>query len=903
MEMNVPPRKLIEVALPLDAISRAASREKATPTGHPSTVHLWWARRPIAACRAVVLAQLLDDPSSDPERFPSEEEQTRERLRLLQIVEGALEWDAKEESLAAARRELTRSYPEGLPLVVDPFSGGASIPLAAQQLGLPVLARDLNPVAVMVSKSLVEFPARWGGIPPVHPQATPRTSWTGGEGLAADLRHYAREILQAAEEVLRPLYPDATQDGNSLRPIAWLWARTTQCPSPACGVPAPLIRSFWLSKSKGKEAWLRMTSAEPSKVRFTIERSSSGPREDGTVSRSGARCLVCGTPISLEYIRGEGQAGRIGYQMLSVVAEGSRRRVYIEPDAMAERAAEVATLDGFNSDLPRQALGFRVQGYGMTSHKQLFTPRQLVALDTFACAVSDAAPRIADDAARAGIEGAGDYANAIQTYLALAVDRLAMTGSSLVRWNPVGEKAQHMFGRQTLSMVWDFAEVNFLAGATGGFLPAVELIAKPLEQLGRGSRAHVRQADATRDPLPEPCVVVTDPPYYDNVGYADLSDVFYIWMRRILRKAFPDLFATIVTPKEAELIADPFRHGGKEEADRAFEEGFARAFTLIEQAQVADIPLSVFYAFKQVEEGESGKVSSTGWETMLEGLVASGLTVTGTWPVRTEMATRMRGMSSNALASSIVLVCRRRPTSAPVTDRRGFLSALRAELPAALRALQTGNIAPVDLAQAALGPGMAVYSRYSKVLEANGSLMRVRTALELINVVLDETLSAQENEFDADTRWALAWFEQYGMNPGPFGSAETLSKAKNTAVNGLVQAGILESRAGKVRLLDRHELTDAWDPATDSRLTVWEATQHLIRSLESGGETQAADLLRRLGGFGEIARELAYRLYSICERRRWPREAASYNTLVIAWPEVARLAAHVPMPLAQETLL
>jgi putative DNA methylase len=896
-------RKLIEVALPLAAISQAATREKATPLGHPSTLHLWWARRPLAACRAVLLAQLIDDPSAHPGKFPTEEAQAAERERLLSIIERALKWDSPESALSAARAEVERSFAGDPPFVVDPFAGGGSIPLTAQQLGLRVEARDLNPVAVMISKCLIEFPAVWSGEPPVNPTATMRTAWVGAQGLADDVRYYGAAVLELATERLCELYPPVRTDSGIATPIAWLWARTVRCPNPACGVRAPLLRSLWLAKAKGKGTWLKPT-VDNDDIRFSVESGIAGPSVDGTVTRTGARCLACGTAISLEYVRSEGRSGRIDQRMVAVVTEGHRRRVYVEPANADLDAANCEPLPILDTALPDQALGFRVQAYGMTRYSDLFTARQLRALDTFVQAIAEVGQAAQRDAEARSVAEASAYACAVEAYLSLALNRLAMTGSSLVRWNPVGEKAQHMFGRQTVSMVWDFAEPNFTAGATGGFGPAVELVARPLERLGRGQRGTVVQADATRAPLPENCVVATDPPYYDNVGYADLSDVFYVWMRLTLRDCYPDLTSTLTTPKAPELVADPFRHGGKAGANHAFEAGFSSAFELIERAQRPDVPLTVFYAFKQSEE-TAREVASTGWETMLEGLVKGGFAITGTWPIRTEMVTRMRGMGSNALASSIVLVCRRRTAGADVTDRRAFLLELRRELPAALRALQSGSVAPVDLAQSAIGPGMAVFSRYQRVLEADGAAMTVRTALGLINQVLDETLSEQEGDFDSETRWAVAWFEQHGMNPGPFGVAETLSKAKNTAINGLVAAGILESKAGKVRLLDRTELPDGWDPAADARLTVWELAQNLIRALESGGENEAAELLRRIGGLGETARELAYRLYVICERKKWAKEALAYNALVVAWPEISRLAAAAPAPsgAAQQELL
>jgi putative DNA methylase len=383
-------------------------------------------------------------------------------------------------------------------------------------------------------------------------------------------------------------------------------------------------------------------------------------------------------------------------------------------------------------------------------------------------------------------------------------------------------------------------------------------------------------------------LISTDPPYYDNIGYADLSDFFYVWLRRSLHAIHPDLFRTVLTPKTEELIATPYRFGGdKRKAESHFETGLGRAFGRLREVTGQDLPVTIYYAFKQAEsDGEAdGTVASTGWETMLEGLLSAGFTIDGTWPMRSEL---------NALASSIVLVCRPRSTNAGITDRRGFLAALRSELPDAVRTLQHGNIAPVDLAQAAIGPGMAVFSRYAKVVEPDGSPMAVRTALGVINTVLADVLTEQEDEFDNDTRWAVIWFEQNRHADGRFGDAEVLSKAKNTGVNALRAAGILVDGAGKVRLKKRDELDDSWDPTSDKRLTVWEVTQHLIRALDEGGEPAAADLVRKVGGLADTARDLAYRLYAVCERKKWAEEALGYNALVTAWPEITRLAASTP---------
>jgi putative DNA methylase len=893
---DTPRRKLIEVALPLEAINREAAREKSIRHGHPSTLHLWWARRPLAACRAVLFAQLVDDPSAHPDRFPTEEAQDHERQRLFRLIERLVPWEATQDQkvLEEAREEIRRSCGDRLPEILDPFCGGGSIPLEAQRLGLVAHGSDLNPVAVLITKALIELPARFANQPPVHPRdgdgRLAVQSWRGAQGLAEDVRYYGTWMREEAERRIGHLYPPATlPDGRKATVIAWIWARTVTCPNPACRATMPLVRSFWLGKKKGKEAWVRPI-IEGSSVRFEIGHGRTGPPIEGTVSRTGATCLVCNTPVTLAHIRTEGKAGRMGAQLMAIVAEGNRERIYLPPDPEHEKAADVPRPEGVpETELPKQALGFRVQGYGMTHHADLFTNPQLTALTTFSDLVGEARQRVIDDG------GNPEYADALVTYLALGISRVAMTGDSLVRWNPVGEKAQHMFGRQAISMIWDFAEPNPLSDATGSWSASVELEASPLEMLlptpvARGSAL---QLDATQEHTSSSSVIVaTDPPYYDNVGYADLADFFYVWLRRSLASTYPELFSTMLTPKAAELVADPFRSGGdKAKSEQRFEEAFEKAFMNLRKAADPSWPLTVFYAFKQSEHDDSG-VASTGWETMLAGLLRSGFTVTATWPMRTEMATRMRNQASNALASSIVLACRPRSETAGITDRRGFLVALHAELPQALRELQQGNIAPVDLAQAAIGPGMAVFSRYAKVVEPTGEPMPVRSALALINQVLDEVLAEQEGEFDADTRFAIKWFEQYGFEEADYDPAEGLARAMNVSVKGLEDAGILVARAGRVRLLRRSELAADWDPATDTRLPVWEVTQQLVRALwDEGSEAKAGDLVRRLGGVGEVARDLAYRLYAICERHGWAEDALGFNALVTSWPEIARRAA------------
>lgn len=891
-----PRRKLIEVALPLEAINVAAKAEKDRKAGKPQQIHHWWARRPIVACRAVLFAQLVDDPSEHPDRFPTEAAQDAERRRLFGIIERLVRWESldDEELLAESLDEISRSCGEELPTVLDPFCGGGSIPLEAQRLGLGVYASDLNPVAVLITKALVELPARFAGHAPVHPLSEGQLDirgWKGPQGLAEDVQYYGMWIREQAGLRIGSLYPLASlPDGRKATVLAWLWARTVACPNPACGANVPLVRSFWLAKKKGKEAWVRPV-VDGKAIRFEIGHGQDGPPVTGTVSRTGANCLVCNTPVPLAYVRTEGRRGRLDAQLMAIVAEGDRQRVYLPPNPDHFRAAIVTRpADAPDTDLPEQALGFRVQAYGMTHHADLFTNRQLTALCTFSDLVGEARIKIIEDGADVG------YADAVATYLGLVVSRMADWNNRLCGWENKAQVSQHLFGLQTISMNWDFSEANVLASSTGGAITSLRNLLRSLSQLNSHTQAMVTQLDAlTLGELPLTAahhfVVATDPPYYDNVGYADLADFFYIWLRRSIGHLYPELFSTVLTPKASELVADPSRAGGdQEKADYLFKRGFEHAFTRIRDVANPEFPLTVFYAFKQAERGEEGIVS-TGWETMLEGLLESGLAVNATWPMRTEMQGRLRNQGSNALASSVVLACRPRSDTARITDRRGYVGALHAELPRALRELQQGNIAPVDLAQAAIGPGMAVFSRYAKVVEPTGETMPVRAALGLINQVLDEVLAEQEGEFDRETRFAIKWFEQWGFNETDYDPAEGLARATNVSVAGLQQAGILRARAGRVRLLQRDELLADWDPAADNRLTVWEVCQHLVKVLDEASESGAAELLRKVPGeFGDVARDLAYRLYVICERRGWAEDALYYNALVTSWPEITRRA-------------
>lgn len=922
-------KKLIEVALPLEAINEASAREKSIRHGHPSTLHLWWSRKPLAAARAVIFASLVDDPG-DPEltegavppppeyiaacralpRGKNAANRDTPRMRLFDFIETLVQWESTtdERTLEIARQLIRLSTGGNPPPLLDPFAGGGSIPLEAQRLGLEAHASDLNPVAVMINKALIEIPPLFAGKPPVNPRdrggMRQGMSWQGAQGLAADVRYYGEWMRDRAWERIGSLYP-LGPNGETV--IAWLWVRTVQCPNPACGVQMPLTNKFDLSKKKGKE-----TRVEPiidriaRRVTFTVK-SGGGKAPEGTVERSGARCIVCGTPVPFKHIRAEGRAGRMGAQLMAIVTEGERGRNYYAPDENHVHIAEQAE-PTFRPDypLPHNPRNFNTPIYGLDTYDKLFTPRQLVALTTFSDLVGEAREVIRQDAIAAGLPddgvplreggtGARAYAEAVSVYLAFAVDRSADFWGNLAFWanQPKNELVTHVFGRQALPMIWDYAEVNPFSTSGGNWLGNLEYVAKGVDYTVTGiAVGSAIQADATKIQLDDIVVISTDPPFYDNVGYADLSDYFYVWLRKALRDVYPSLFSTLLVPKETELVATPYRFGGdKEAAEKYFETGLTSVFAAIRRFAHSDYPLTVYYAFKQQEIIEEG-TASTGWETMLQGLIKTGFSVIGTWPMRTERSGRLIASGTNALASSIVLVCRPRPEDAPTVTRREFLAALRRELPPALQALQTGNIAPVDLAQAAIGPGMAVYSRYRRVLEANGEPLTVRAALQIINAELDAYLAEAEGGADTDTRFAVAWFEQHGFGEGKFGEADVLARAKNTSVDGLVQAGIVEARGGRVRLKEPHELDPGWDPTADKRPTVWEATHHLLQELDVHGEQGAAALLLKMGSdLAADARQLAYRLYNICERKGWAKLAQDYNALVIQWPGVAEQAA------------
>lgn len=931
--------KLIEVALPLPEINDASAYDKMPGIGpHPKGIHHWWARLPLPTARAVLFASVVDDPTAHPEKWRTEEAQNNERERLFGIVRKMMSKKMHEhpQIYAEARAEMLKHCDGNLPVVFDPFAGGGSIPLEANRLGFKAYAGDLNPVAVLLNRCNLELIPRWIDRSPVNPDDRSKIggtdAWRAASGLAADVRFYGRLVRKRAQEELEHLYPKVhlpkEQGGGNANVIAWIWARTVASPNPAAhGKHVPLISTYWLCNKKGSETWLEpILDNGRGAYRFNVRTGT--PEDRATVGsgtklgNSGFRCLLTDVPIPFSYIRDEGRRGQLGVVLLAVVVERPRGRTYVGATPDQVNAADSAKPSGFpETDLPDEALGFRVQNYGFKQHWQMFTLRQLSAMTATSDLIKAVVCDVRGDATSAGFsrEEADAYARTVVTLLGLALDRCADFNNAFCRWSSGNQKVMNMFGQAIARMVWDFAEANFLGDSVGAWTTCSDYVASCIDVIPVGSTSgSARQSDAAAGAGElRGLIVSTDPPYYDNIGYAALSDFFYVWLRRTIGDLYPDLFSTVLVPKIPELTASPERfEGNKERARTHFETGFRKAFTALLEKMDSRFPLTVYYAFKQADE-ESGAETdpeeesgarvdlTTGWETLLESLIASGFRITGTWPVRASQAWRLRAMGANALASYIVLASRARPDDAPQTDRRSFVAELKKDLPLALRHLQQGNVAPVDFAQAAIGPGMSIFSRYARVLESSGNSMSVRTALSLINQTLTEVLSQQEDDFDADTRWAIAWFEQHGFAEGDYGEAEILSKAKVTAVGGLQQAGIVLSKKGKVRILRPEELPTEWDPAKDKRVTIWEMTHQLVRVYfhEKAGDERTADLLRKLGSRGDIARDLAYRLFDVCEKKKRSQEAQAYNALVLGWSEIARIARQSSSVRAEQTLL
>ena len=946
MTAKVPRKKLIEVSIPLEAINAASTKEKSIRHGHPSTLHLWWARRPLAACRAVLFAQLVDDPSSWPDRFPTEEEQDAERRRLHKVIEAMVPWEASndERILNDARWEIARSVAWGLgeeppskekpnavldylqtkaPPVYDPFSGGGSIPLEAQRLGLRAYGSDLNPVAVLIGKALIEIPPKFAGQPPINPKAREEAKhgelrgWRGAQGLAEDVRYYGQWMRDEAEKRIGHLYPKAKlPDGSEATVIAWLWARTVRSPDPATkGAMVPLVSSFMLSTKEGKKVWVEpvIDPSAPDGWQFVIKSGKLTKAEEeklkkGTKTGRGTNfeCVLSGATINPDHVRSEGMAKRLGARLMAIVAEGDRSRVYLPPRRAHEEIAASAEPDDTSAiavDMPDNPRWFSPPGYGMKQYVDLFTPRQLVALTTFSDLVGKAREKIFADARSAAPTGdnrplhsgglsAAAYADAVATYLALGVSKLSDAQSSLCRWKSTMDQTIATFGRHALPMVWDYAESNAFSGMAGDLSVTLKNMMRVLDGAIVGGPGYISNLNAPKNNYPVgQTVIATDPPYYDNIGYADLSDFFYVWLRHSLSDIWPDLFRRLTTPKAEELVATPYRHAGKDNAEAFFMAGMSNALTAMRKAATESEPLAIYYAFKQSEAAAEG-ITSAGWASFLQAVVDAGLTVDGTWPIRTELANRMIGKDANALASSIVLVCRKRSANVGVITRTDFIRQLKRELPDAIDDIRKAGVGPVDMQQSVIGPGMGVFSRYTKVLEDDDSAMMVKTALSLINRVWGEIENELDGAFDPETQVALAWYADYGFDARASGDLITLANAKNISSDELFASEVFSNLKGKAALTTREGLPKDWSPATDKSPTVWECVQHTARVLnaEDGGGEAAARLVGQMGAKAADARALAYRLFEIATQKGWNQEALVYNELAQEWPHLEDLA-------------
>jgi putative DNA methylase len=945
------PRKLIEVALPLDAINIASAKEKTIRQGHPSSLHLWWARRPLVSARAVLFAQLVNDPGfQQGQGFKygmNKNAAAKERARLFEILEELVKWENSSDPivLRKASDEIRRSWrevcelnrdhpqakslfdPDSIPGVHDPFAGGGAIPFEAQRLGIPAFATDLNPVAVLINKAMIEIPPKFSGVTPINPNARKANTllakeWKSICGLVDDIRYYGEWIREKAIERIGHNYPTITVTdemtngrddlksyaGKELKVIAWIWAKTVRSPNPAfSNVQIPLSKSFQLSKKKGSEAWIE-TIVDPKTNSYSFRVTTSGePTLVSTIGRKGGVCVMSDTPVPLSYIREEARGQRMGYRLMAVAAQGTKGRIYLSPSTEVESLADVDLTD---VDIPDAKIDHwagctNSVVYGLENFAQLFTPRQGLALATFSDLISEVREKIIADGRGAELSsdeislaegGAGlqAYADAIGVYLSFALDKLADLCNSLCRWEPIAQCPRQLFGRQAIPMVWDFAEGNPLGDSSGSWKTCLKGLTQALEKCiaeanTSGTGGIALQVDATEQEVSRNKVICTDPPYYDNVPYSNISDFFYIWLRRSLRSSFPQLFATMTVPKMPELVANQFRHDGKENAFKFFLNGMQKAIANFGSLAHPAFPITIYYAFKQ-SESDTGGTSSTGWETFLDAVLKSGLSIGGTWPMSTENASRLRSQTSNALASSVVLVCRKRHVSATVISRREFIRELNEVLPVALDEMTRGiggeqsPVAPVDLSQSIIGPGMAVFSKYSAVLEADGTPMTVRTALQLINRFL------AEDDFDSDTQFCLHWFEEHGWESDAFGDADVLARAKATSVSGLSDAGVIQSGGGKVRLLKWTEYPSDWDPKKDFRTPVWEALHHLIRALKQSGESAAGKVLEGVASKAEASRQLAYRLYTLCERKGWAEDARAYNELITSWSAIESAA-------------
>ena len=944
------PKKLIEVALPLDAINLAAKEEKAVPRrGHPQTLHYWWARRPLAATRAVIFSQMVNDPGYERQlgRGLSKDKAHKERERLFGILRRLVRWENtnNEEVLREAREEILKSWqetcalnkdhpqakelfdPSKLPVFHDPFGGGGAIPIEALRLGLSSHSSDLNPVAVIINKAMIEIPYRFSNLKPVGENQARGTEpkliegWHGYMGLAEDVRRYGAWVQDEALKRVGEQYPSivvTAEDakgrpdlkalvGQNLTVVAWLWARTVRSPNPAFSDSyVPLASTFVLSNRGGKEAYVD-PKVEGNSFRFVVKVGVAPKGAINGTKKAGSnfQCLFSGSPITPQFLRSEAKSGKMGMRLMAIVAESPQGRIYLSPNEQHEAVAVRANPKW----KPRLLVPTpchevdRLPMYGMPTWGDVFTNRQLVILNTFSDLIGEAMEKCRNDALakgmlddKKGIEGNGTgataYGQAIGVYLACALSRLASYNNSICFWNMKGGSVAQIFARQAIPMSWDFIEVNPLTKMSGNWIGGIDWVSDVIDKLPTISAGKVFQHDAktVASFIQSPAIISTDPPYYDNIAYAELSDFFYVWLQRSVGNVWPSMLDKNTTPKIEELVAAPHRHGGKSEAEQFFLAGMTEAMKRALEATHPAFPVTIYYAFKQ-SQTEGGKgTTSTGWETFLAALLDAGFSVCGTWPLRTERDSGVK-TGKNVLASSVLLVCRPRESNAATCSRRDFMRELNSKLPEALEEMTAGGehspVAPVDLSQAIIGPGMAIFSKYSAVLEADGKPMSVKTALQLINRFF------AEDDFDHDTQFCLSWFDGHGWESGKFGEADVLARAKGTSVEGLKDSGLVESAAGNLKLLRPDELSIKWKSENDNRVSIWGLLHHMVRLLNSHGETGAGEILSKVNEHSENIRTLGYRLYTICERKGWAQEAGRYNELITAWDAIENAAQEV----------
>ena len=817
-------KRLIEVSLPLAKISQQSAREKSIRHGHISTLHIWWARRPLAAMRAAIFAALIPAPDDDAERE-----------RLERLIAAIVDWDqvkaGNSQAIEEARARIRRAFPDRPPRLLDPFMGGGATGLEALRLGCETHALELNPVAHLIELCTLVYPQRYGSGETEEQRRTgdrrsptadrrqltlPGSAPTGGGGrtLADDVRHWGRWVLERAREEIGHLYANPTGDETI---VGYLWARTVRCPNPACGAEMPLVRQWWLAKTKRRKIALRpRVNREARRITFEVidvGAQHAAPDFDpgrGTSSRGHATCLACGQVADVTYIRAEGKAGRMGEMPLAVIYEqektGKGYRPFTEQDEELFQKA-LTLLGELDENAPDEplppvgTLGFRVQRYGLTRWGDLFNARQTLALLTFSRQV-----RAAHEAMLA--EGMDpERAKAVTTYLSVIVDRLADYNTTLCTWHNTGEKINHTFGRQALPMIWDYTELNPFSGATGDWSGAMAWITRVIEHAARtsGRPAIARQGTATRLPWPDGHfdALITDPPYYDAVPYADLSDFFYVWLKRSIGFLHPKVFRTPLTPKSAEIIQEPARHDDDATAKAFYEREMTRAFAEARRVLRPDGVFVVVFAHK----------STAAWETLLNSLLEAGLVVTASWPLHTERPGRLRAHESAALASSIFIVCRAR-----VAGGEGYFDDVREELAATIRErldfFWRQDIRGADFFISAIGPAVSVFGRYRRVYRLDGSEVGVGELLNLVQAMvseyaLDRILNGggtQVGGVDAPTRYYILHRWAYGRGKIPFDDAMRLAMALGADVSALMgRRGLLKQSGETVRLLGPKE--------------------------------------------------------------------------------------------------